>query len=266
VVITFDDAYRDTLDNALPILQRYGYPATLFVATGLVGTSDQYLDWQQLQIMRDGNITMANHTVSHTHLLRKLPDESTQAWAQRIKEEVEVAQTALNKHLGVTRKIFAYPYGEYNGAVVEMIRALDYVAFGQQSGAIGKASDTAFLPRFPLSGAYTDMSQFKTKTATLALPLTRDFIDPMTLSVRPRLWLKLHNTDLSLHRLACYGPGGSAHIEHINPQEIIATPTLDIPVGRSRYNCTLRHKSGRYYWFSQPWIRKNVDGSWYDEP
>jgi hypothetical protein len=29
----------------------------------------------------------------------------------------------------------------------------------------------------------------------------------------------------------------------------------DLPVGRSRYNCTAPDTEGRYFWFSQLWIR-----------
>jgi peptidoglycan/xylan/chitin deacetylase (PgdA/CDA1 family) len=36
VVITFDDGYRDTLEVAAPILERYDLPATLYLATGYV--------------------------------------------------------------------------------------------------------------------------------------------------------------------------------------------------------------------------------------
>jgi peptidoglycan/xylan/chitin deacetylase (PgdA/CDA1 family) len=40
VVITFDDGYRDNLEVAKPLLERYGIPATVFVASG-------YLDAQR---------------------------------------------------------------------------------------------------------------------------------------------------------------------------------------------------------------------------
>lgn len=38
IVITFDDGYKDNLTIASRILQKYGIPATFFIATGYIGT------------------------------------------------------------------------------------------------------------------------------------------------------------------------------------------------------------------------------------
>jgi len=45
--VTFDDGYRDVLDLAAPILERYGIPATVFVNSDFLGT-DRRFWWEQL--------------------------------------------------------------------------------------------------------------------------------------------------------------------------------------------------------------------------
>jgi len=45
--VTFDDGYADNLHNAHPVLQHYGVPATVFIASGSVG-SDREFWWDEL--------------------------------------------------------------------------------------------------------------------------------------------------------------------------------------------------------------------------
>ena len=48
VVVTFDDGYADNLQNAKPLLERFDIPATVFVASGYVG-SDHEFWWDELE-------------------------------------------------------------------------------------------------------------------------------------------------------------------------------------------------------------------------
>lgn len=42
VAVTFDDGYAGTLHGALPVLERSGIPATVFVTTGAVGSGEEF--------------------------------------------------------------------------------------------------------------------------------------------------------------------------------------------------------------------------------
>ncbi len=66
-------------------------------------------------------------------------------------------------------------------------------------------------------------------------------------------------------------------LELFGKSTIIAQATTAVPVGRSRYNCTLlldKSSSGlyennpakRFFWFSQLWLRKQDNGDWPEEP
>jgi peptidoglycan/xylan/chitin deacetylase (PgdA/CDA1 family) len=48
VAITFDDGYADNLYEALPLLERYGVPATFFIASGYVGGKREFW-WDELE-------------------------------------------------------------------------------------------------------------------------------------------------------------------------------------------------------------------------
>lgn len=48
VVLTFDDGYADNLESARPLLERYDVPATVFLATGAIGSGAEFW-WDELE-------------------------------------------------------------------------------------------------------------------------------------------------------------------------------------------------------------------------
>jgi len=57
VVITFDDGYLDNLENALPLLREANLPATIYIATGYVGTDREFW-WDDLERLTLGAATL----------------------------------------------------------------------------------------------------------------------------------------------------------------------------------------------------------------
>ncbi len=261
VAITFDDAYRSVYREAFPRLRARGLPFTVFVSTGYTDRGySNYMSWSQMQEMAAAGATFGNHSTSHDHLVVRREGESEAQWRQRVREDLEHAQRRLEEELGqeAVVPIVAYPYGEYDLALAELVAELGWSAFGQQSGAAGFTSDPRFLPRFPVNEAYGDLEKgLKIKLLSLALPLRSvEPLEPVTSDERPELRLELA---VDIDHLNCFATGqGAIEVRWIDRQRrLLATRAhAPLPRGRSRYNCTaLSGEPGRYYWFSHPWLR-----------
>jgi peptidoglycan/xylan/chitin deacetylase (PgdA/CDA1 family) len=62
IVVTMDDGYADNLHAACPLLERHGVPATIFVASGYVGSARQFW-WDELEsmVLRPGSLPPRLH-------------------------------------------------------------------------------------------------------------------------------------------------------------------------------------------------------------
>lgn len=131
IVLTFDDAYADFLDVAMPALLRYGMTATLFVPTGYAGGRSGWmraagegdravLTWRELGEVSRCGIEIGAH--SHTH-----PELDTLPARGQV-EEARLSKQLLEQHLGVPVTSFAYPFGLYDRRVREAVAAEGYTA------------------------------------------------------------------------------------------------------------------------------------------
>ena len=80
LMITFDDAYRDFAETALPILQRYRLPVTLFVPTAFPDHTERWFWWDklycaitesarpQLHVVRVGQLNLQTHAERMTSM------------------------------------------------------------------------------------------------------------------------------------------------------------------------------------------------------
>ncbi|OFW06405.1 MAG: hypothetical protein A3I61_19835 [Acidobacteria bacterium RIFCSPLOWO2_02_FULL_68_18] len=114
VVITFDDGYRDAWLNAVPLLREFRFPATFFVATGLVGAThvggtgrescaDELMTWDEIRELQSAGFEVGSHTVGHP-ILSSVPSRTQQ-------REIEESRVVLHQMLGRRVEAFSYPSG-----------------------------------------------------------------------------------------------------------------------------------------------------------
>jgi peptidoglycan/xylan/chitin deacetylase (PgdA/CDA1 family) len=277
IAITFDDGYKSVLNNAVPLLRKYDFPYTIFINTERIGHSPEFMSWKQLNQLRQEGATIANHTTVHSHLVRQRDDENYFQWRKRIEEEIMQAENKIRHQLGESPGMLAYPYGEYNNLIKLIVKAHELIGFAQHSGAFNHRVDWQAVPRFAFNQTYAEMQGFADKVNSLPMPLqsvvARDhrgepleepLIPPN--SHRPTLKLTLESAELA-QRLQCFASGQGRVPGEVDQATVTLQLQQDLPVGRSRINCTApSDQAGRYYWYSHFFMRKTEDNQWYEEP
>ncbi len=268
VAITFDDGYANILDNAHPILADLGFPYTVFINPDEIGVGPKQLTWEQVIAMHNDGVVFANHTLDHLHMLNGEQAMGERAWLEKVWQNVESAEKKIEDKLDISLKYLAYPFGEYNTALANKLKAEGYIGFGQHSGAVGPSSDMQALPRFPAAGPYANLATLKTKLNSLAMPVTQcSHKDPRITArnLSSPISLTIDSDDVRLTQVNCFFGGDPIET---SLEENVLTFTLDetLPVGRSRVNCTApsNAQSGRYYWYSTPFFVADENGNYPD--
>lgn len=268
VAITFDDGYANILDNAHPILADLGFPYTVFINPDEIGVGPKQLTWEQVIAMHNDGVVFANHTLDHLHMLNGEQAMGERAWLEKVWQNVESAEKKIEDKLDISLKYLAYPFGEYNTALANKLKAEGYIGFGQHSGAVGPSSDIQALPRFPAAGPYANLATLKTKLNSLAMPVTQSSHKDPRMTARnlsSPISLTIDSDDVRLTQVNCFFGGDPIET---SLEENVLTFTLDetLPVGRSRVNCTApsNAQSGRYYWYSTPFFVADENGNYPD--
>ncbi|MGZ8848391.1 MAG: polysaccharide deacetylase family protein, partial [Pyrinomonadaceae bacterium] len=120
IAITFDDGFRDNLTVALPLLEKFNLPMTLFVVAGFVD-SDGYLSEEDLcEIAAHPLITIGSHGLWHRHFNRLSLDDA--------RFELTESKRLLEDTIGKPVDLMAWPYGECTAEVEQLAGECGYRA------------------------------------------------------------------------------------------------------------------------------------------
>ncbi|MEP2667388.1 MAG: polysaccharide deacetylase family protein [Cyclobacteriaceae bacterium] len=259
-VITIDDGYKSFYQNGLPLLRQFNFPATLFINTATVGGGD-YMGWEELKNVTAQKIEIGNHTHTHDYFLNKA---LSQRYAD-FENDIDTAQQLIKKHLGVTTKVFAYPYGEFDQKMKSIVESYGFIgAAAQNSGVMNTLTGKHEIPRFPMSENYAKM--FEEKASMQAIQVIKkvpheNLIPPNT--DKPLLTLTVNTENLITDQLQCFVQGGACTINVIEQSAGQMTLTLQSTYDlttrrRTLYTLTMPDSTGNWHWFSHLWINNSV--------
>ncbi len=149
--VTFDDGYRSVIEVARPILDRHGFPATVFVPTRFMDSEEPLswdgieewlggphenellpMSWTQLRSLTEAGWEIGSHTLTHPRL-PKVGD--TELRAELVESRQECARM-----IGSNCTSIAFPYGDADARVVREAQAAGYSAAAMLSDRLDRAS------------------------------------------------------------------------------------------------------------------------------
>lgn len=169
VAITFDDGFQDNLTVALPLLEKFNLPMTVFVTAGFLDTPG-YLSKDELREMaKHPLVTIGAHGLRHLHF----PELDMKDARYELTESRRMLETITGNNI----ELMAWPYGECNERLEQLSEACGYRA----SWSVWKGNNRRHslwrvplgrndnLPRFiaKASGAYFPVKALEKRMAQL---------------------------------------------------------------------------------------------------
>lgn len=119
IILTFDDGYRDSYENAYPILTEFGFKGTFFIPTEFVDRGfEAYMTWPMIEEMAAAGHRFESHSKSHADLAKQ--GRADLIW------QILGSQETLAAHIGYKPHFLSYPSGSYNDNTIAMLEELSF--------------------------------------------------------------------------------------------------------------------------------------------
>ena len=112
VTFTFDDVPKSVFTVGFPILEKYHYPATIYVETRNT-TFNGYMNWDDVGVVAKAGWEIGAHTHTHPHLTKLTNEE--------ILEDLLISTQEFAAH-GYAPQNFASPFGDMDERVLAIIK------------------------------------------------------------------------------------------------------------------------------------------------
>ena len=149
VLLTFDDGFRSVYTHVFPLLKLFEYPAVVSIVTSWISgesqpnddayaSTSEFATWEELREMQEsGLIEIASHSHDMHQGVPANPQGNTQPAAvtraflndryessdeyfERVRADLSRSAELIQEHIGVSPRVITWPYGAYNGPLVEL--------------------------------------------------------------------------------------------------------------------------------------------------
>lgn len=160
-LLTFDDGFLGVHEHVLPVLNELGWPATVFLVTGLLGGRDEWcreenpsgetyplLGMREIKALMASGFSFHSHTRSHLQL-PTLNDVE-------LADQLSGSKADIERLLDIRCDYLAYPFGMVDERVVKAAQAAGYTAaFSVRPGFNRRGEERYRIRRLDVFGTDT---------------------------------------------------------------------------------------------------------------
>jgi len=159
VVITIDDADKSFYEIALPVLNKYGFKAALFIYTDFIGGSVNALTWDQLREIKALGFEIGSHGVSRGSVTKQRPGGDESGSLERVEKELVESKKVIDRNLNQDTDLLAYPVEKTSPIILLMAERAGYrIGLTDQPGSNPFFADPMSLKRHRVTRE--DMGKF----------------------------------------------------------------------------------------------------------
>jgi len=172
VVLTFDDGFSSVYNTAYPILQQYGFTATLYLVSDIINKpsfdgvtgfdsaplGDRPLTTDEIKEIISGGWEIGAHSCTHSRHMGLNPSQ--------LQHEITDSKKYLSSLFNTPIRSYAFPFGNYTSKALQMLQDEAYDAgLSVHSGKAGYKSDLRRLQRIEINADDT-LVTFAAKVTT----------------------------------------------------------------------------------------------------
>ena len=121
LILTFDDGYKSVLENAFPVMDKFGFTGVVYIPTDYIGKFNDWdvqfggrkfahLSGSDLQFLHRHGFEIGSHGCSHRSLLA-LDDQTA-------KDELNESKKKIEHIINDRVYSISYPFGRFNAALL----------------------------------------------------------------------------------------------------------------------------------------------------